>query len=187
MGYSGTNSQLLTVPPYTVSALCCLGVSFLSDRIKSRGLMFSFLTPFVVIGFALLGAVQSTGVRYFAVFLATSGAFTASPILLAWSVDNASGPAVRAIVAAYVVGTGNVGALIATWTYLKQDAPFYVRGHFINLGGGILMGTLVAIATIRLWRENVKRAKGGRDYRLELAPEQIDRLGHLHPAYKYTA
>ncbi|KEF51138.1 uncharacterized protein A1O9_12752 [Exophiala aquamarina CBS 119918] len=97
MGFSGTNLQLLTVPPYTVSALCCLGVSFLSDRIRSRGLMFSFLTPFVAIVFAILGAMKNTEVRYPAVFLATSGAFTASPILLAWFADNASGPAVRSV------------------------------------------------------------------------------------------
>jgi len=122
--------------------------------------MFSFLAPFIITGFAMLGSVKGTGVRYLAVFLATSGAFTASPILLAWSVDNASGPAVRATVAAYVVGTGNIGALIATWTSLKPDAPLYVRGHFINLGGGILMGLLVAFATTRLSRENVKRARG---------------------------
>jgi len=61
-----------------------------------------------------------------------------------------------------------------------------VQGHFINLGRGGLMGILVAIATIKLSKENVKRAKGGRDYRLEQAPEHIERLGHLHPAYKYT-
>ena len=52
-GFSSVHSQLLSVPPYTVSALCCLGASFLSDRLKKRGVIFAFLAPLVIVGFAI--------------------------------------------------------------------------------------------------------------------------------------
>jgi hypothetical protein len=104
MGYSGTHSQLMSVPPYTVSALLCMSLALLSDRIKNRGYILWGMATLVPIGFALLATQTSVAVRYFAIFLATSGAFTLSPITLAWGVENTAGPAVRAIAAAYMVG-----------------------------------------------------------------------------------
>lgn len=186
MGFSRTESQLLTVPPYTCSAICCLASSFFSDRVKKRGILFIYLVPFTIVGFAVLIGVESTGVRYFAVFLVTMGMFTAAPVTLAWTIDNTAGPAVRAIVSGWVVGCANIGSLIATWTYLPKSAPRYLQGHYINLGGGILMGVLVAIATWLLWKENKFRKAGGRDYRLEKSAAAISRLGHMHPQFKYT-
>lgn len=186
MGYSSIHAQLLTVPPFTCSAICCLASCFFSDRLKKRGVLFIYLVTFGITGFSILVGLQGTGVRYFAVFLATCGAFTAAPILLAWAVDNAAGPSVRAIVSGYVVGAGNIGALIATWTYLPKSAPLYLQGHYINLGGSILMGFLVAAATWILWRENMFRRAGGRAERLEQSSDLVARLGHLHPEYRYT-
>ncbi len=186
MGFSSIHSQLLTVPPFTCSALCCLGSCFLSDRLKRRGVLFVYLVPLSIVGFSILVGLQGTGVRYFAVFLATCGAFTAAPVLLAWAVDNAAGPSVRAIVSGYVVGAGNIGALIATWTYLPASAPLYLQGHYINLGGSVLIGLLVPLATWLLWKENRFRRAGGRADRLEEALETVRRLGHLHPEYRYT-
>jgi predicted MFS family arabinose efflux permease len=186
MGFSSTRAQLLTVPPFACSALCCIASSFLSDRLRKRGVLFIYLVAFAITGFSILVGLRGTGVRYFAVFLATCGAFTAAPILLAWAVDNAAGPSVRAVVSGYVVGAGNIGALIATWTYLPESAPLYLEGHYVNLGGSILMGFLVATATWNLWKENRFRRAGGRAEGLEQPQEIVQRLGHLHPEYRYT-
>src|SRR5687767_996757 len=110
MGYSSTNAQLLTVPPYVLAACVCIAGSFASDRLKTRGFVIMVLTPLTIIGFLLLALVPSTSVRYFALFLTTSAAFTCSPILLAWVVSNSAGSSVRAIVSGYAVGEGNIGS-----------------------------------------------------------------------------
>lgn len=106
MGFDHLESQFLTVPPYAVSAMVCIGTAILSDRIKRRGILLCVLSPCIVIGFAILATVDSKGAKYFAIFLATAGGFSASPLLLTWSVDNAAGPTARAIVSAYAVGLG---------------------------------------------------------------------------------
>lgn len=188
MGYTPIQSQLLTVPPYTLAAIVCLVGSFTSDRLKTRGLVMLVLTPLTMIGFILMATVPSTAVRYFALFLSTSAAFTCSPILLAWIVSNSAGPSVRAVVAAYAVGEGNLGSIIATWTYPRSDAPRYINGHFINFGAACILFIVLAVTTLYLRRENKLRAAGGRDYRLENATEEEKwLLGHSHPEYRYTA
>jgi MFS family permease len=188
MGYSDTSSQLLSVPPYTVAAIICVGASFLSDRLKTRRFILLALAPLIALGFAIMATVSSSGIRYFAIFLATTGAFTCSPILLAWVVSNSAGPAVRAIVTGYAVGMANCGGVIATWTYLPSDAPRYVTGHWINFGAGIVIIIVVATTTSYLKWENGMRAQGRREWRIaDATSEQVNRLGHAHPLYRYTA
>ncbi|KAJ9666028.1 hypothetical protein H2201_003940 [Coniosporium apollinis] len=187
MGYSSIRSQLLTVPPYAIGTIVCIIAAYISDRFRTRGPVLLVIAPCIVVGFVLLSAVQTVGVKYFAICLATLGAFTSSPILLAWSVDNAAGPAVRAIVSAYCVGLGSVGAIVSTWTYLPKDAPRYLQGHLVNLGFGCMLFALVTILTFYLRWENRQRANGRRDWRLENASEEeVNQLGHSHPAFRYT-
>jgi hypothetical protein len=186
MGYSPTNAQLLTVPPYALAAIVCVGASFLSDRLHTRGLILVVLTPLTIIGFLLMATLKSNTGRYIALFLPTAAAFTCSPILLAWVVGNTAGPSVRAVVSAYAVGEANIGGLIATWTYLPADAPRYVRGHWINFGGSCILFLVVAVTTVYLRWENALRAKGGRNGRLS-NPGEAWKLGHRHPEYRYTA
>lgn len=155
---------------------------------KTRGLVLLVMTPLTMIGFLLLALVPSTAVRYFALFLTTAAAFTCSPILLAWVVSNSAGPSVRAIVSAYAVGEGNIGSIIATWTYRTEDAPRYVKGHWINFGGSCILFVVIGVTTLYLRRENKMRAEGKRAYRLTNATEEEKwALGHSHPEYKYTA
>ena len=186
MGYSTTHAQLLTVPPYVFAACVCIGASFASDRLRSRGLVIMALTPLTAIGFILLAFVPSTAVRYFALFLTTAPAFTCSPLLLTWVVGNSAGPSVRAIVSAYAVGEGNVGAIIATWTFLPAEGPRYLKGHLINFGGSCVLLVVVITTHLYLKRENRLRAAGRRDHRLANATDQEKwRLGHRHPQFKY--
>lgn len=38
LGYRNTTAQLLTVPPYFVACLFCIGAGYAADRVKQRGL-----------------------------------------------------------------------------------------------------------------------------------------------------
>jgi len=97
----------MSVPPYVFGAIICVTLSTLSDRFRMRGVfLMGLMSPFLLVGFTLNQFVHSVAVRYFGLFLAVAGAFTASPILLSWSVDNTSGLAVKGVAAAYVIGVG---------------------------------------------------------------------------------
>ncbi|KAH8711777.1 MFS transporter prlL [Beauveria bassiana] len=187
MGYTSTQAQLLTVPPYTVAACICIAACFASDRFQTRGMVLLLLSPLMMAGFLMLALASSTAVRYFALFLTTSATFSCSPILLAWMMSNSAGPSVRVIVGAYVVGEGNIGSIIATWTYLATDAPRYVKGHLVNFGGSCILYLTIGVTTLYLRRENRARDEGQRDDRLADATEDEKwTLGHSHPEYRFT-
>jgi hypothetical protein len=187
MGYSATHAQLLSVPPYVAASIACIIGSFAADRLQTRGYVLLTFTPLTIAGFIILATVQLSAVRYFALFLATTGAFTCSPILLAWVSGNAAGPAVRAIVTGYAVGIANLGSIIATWTYLPSQAPYYTRGHWINCGAACILVLAVGWNMVYLKRENRARSAGKRDHRLAGASQEVvGRLGHLHPEFRYT-
>lgn len=75
MGYSSVNAQGLTAPPYFLSFLVTIFSTWIADRIQQRAYVIIFLTTIGGIGYTLLAACESVGVRYFGVFLATSGKF----------------------------------------------------------------------------------------------------------------
>lgn len=51
LGYRNTTAQLLTVPPYVVACIFCIGAGFFADRMKQRGIF--------MIGFMCLAYVAS--------------------------------------------------------------------------------------------------------------------------------
>lgn len=188
MGYDSIYSQLMTVPPYAVGTVVCIALAYLSDRFKTRGIIqLGISGPLVVIAFAVLLSVESTGPKYMALFFGASGAFTGSPIFVGWLVENTAGPMVRAIASGFQVSLGTIGGLVATWTYMSSQAPEYTAGHIINLVAGVVVIISASLLTINMRWQNRQRALGKRDYLLEgRTPEEIAQLGHTHPHFRYT-
>ncbi|CAI4213356.1 unnamed protein product [Parascedosporium putredinis] len=168
MGHSGARAQLLSAPPYAWAAVVCVSASALSDRMRTRGFWVLAVMPFSVVGFGILaladpdrlGGAMGPGLRYFALFLCLTGVFTASPVLLAWAVENSAGHTTRAVVAASVVGFGSTGGVVAAWTYLLPDAPGYIKGHVVNLASACVCIVAVVAAMWRLDKENQFRKAG---------------------------
>lgn len=187
MGYSGVDSQLMSVPPYVWAAAVCVSVTLMSDRTNVRGPWILGVMPVTVVGFVLLLATEKTGVRYFALFLCLTGAFTASPMLVAWCIDNTAGHMTRAVASAAVVGFGNFGGIVAAWTYVLPDAPRYVKGHGLNLGVSSFCIIVVALAILNLHRENKLKRAGRRDDRVAgKTDREVQDLGHTHPEFYFT-
>lgn len=188
MGFESIYSQLMTVPPYACGTIVCIILAMLSDRFKIRGpILFGIAGPLILIAFAILRTVENTGVRYMAIFFATCGGFTGSPVFVAWNVDNNAGPMVRAVSSAFSISLGCLGGILATWTYLPSQAPHYEVGHTINLCAGIVV-TITAFINSMLFRwENKQRDAGKRDHVLDgLSQEEIEELGHTHPSFRFT-
>ncbi|GAB5590705.1 hypothetical protein Unana1_05605 [Umbelopsis nana] len=122
MGYSSIQSQLMTVPPYAVGTVVCICLAMSSDRFKMRGpIIFAIVGPLIFIAFVILRTVDNVGIRYMAIFFATSGAFTGSPVIVAWTVDNTAGPMVRAIACAYSVSLGCLGKSFIIYVKEKKN------------------------------------------------------------------
>ncbi|KAF2641311.1 MFS general substrate transporter [Massarina eburnea CBS 473.64] len=186
LGWTATKAQLYTVPPYVCACAVAIGVAFVSDKTNRRGIYLAAFTLLAIAGFSIMRWATNPDVRYAGVFLITLGAFPGGPGFLSWGMNNAAGPAVRAVSSAYIVTLGTAGGVLATWTYVSTEKPKYPTGHTINLAGqlGVLVLSLAGIAYCK-W-ENRQRERGKRDHRLNgLSASQMRDLGYRHPDFRY--
>lgn len=74
----------------------------------------------------------------------------------------------------------------SVWTYLPKDSPNYHKGNSLNLATSCTVCVLAVIGGLYLHRENQRRERGERDYRLQgKVTEEIEQLGYLHPSFRY--
>ncbi|KAG7094124.1 hypothetical protein E1B28_007736 [Marasmius oreades] len=140
----------------------------------------------MVVGYAMAVGTKNTQVRYAACFLSITGACNAGPMLISWATGNAAPDTVRAVATAFIPGIGAFGSIIAVWTYLPIDAPDFHNGNSLNLATSSLACLFVLVLVVHLRRENWKRERGERDYRLVgKTAREIEELGHLHPEFRY--
>lgn len=186
LGWTSTKAQLLTVPPYVAAAAWSIFVSWLSDRCKMRGVFAVCHSICAIVGYAILVTTDQAGTKYLAVFFCALGCFPLGPIFLSWGINNAAGPTIRAVSSGYIVSVGTLGAIVATWTYVPSDAPNYITGHSINLGSQACAAFVAFVGVLYCRWENAKRARGGRDHRIQGMTEvEARKLGYRHPEFRY--
>ncbi|KAK3714780.1 hypothetical protein LTR37_007514 [Vermiconidia calcicola] len=187
LGWTATKAQLYSVPVYVAASIIAILVAFLSDKTRMRGIWLAGFTLLGITGFSILRFYHdAANIRYMAVYFCAMGAFPGGPGFLSWGLNNASGPAVRAVSGGWIVTLGTVGGIVATWTYILPDAPNYPIGHSINLTAQFIVLCLASFGIGYCWYENRLRARGGRDYRLDNLTEVEKRdLGYRHPEFRY--
>lgn len=122
LGYTATNTQLLTVPPNFCAFLLVLLTTFYSDKFKMRGAIMLAGSCLAIIGYIMLLASKAPNVRYGGTFFVASGVFICSPAVMAWLSNNLSPHYVRATGTGFQVAFANCAAFVATFTYLSKDA-----------------------------------------------------------------
>lgn len=141
MGFTSTNAQLLTAPPYILGALSAIGVSALSDRAKRRAPYILGPQVLLIVAYSVLCAkapeiANNVATCYTMVIFACVGIYPIIPgktqfeeyeciILLirllgvsAWTINNLAGAEKRNVGASYLITlvSQNPIAYIA-WTY----------------------------------------------------------------------
>lgn len=113
-GYSTIKTQLYSVPPWAAAFGFSMLIAWASDRSRHR---FGFvMLPICVsiTGFAMLLAVSpASNAAYAALFLVTSGTYSAMPIIVCWFTMNLGGHHRRSVGTGYQIGFGNIGGIIA--------------------------------------------------------------------------
>ncbi|KAJ7580298.1 MFS general substrate transporter [Mycena floridula] len=184
--YTTVQNQLRTVPPYLVGAVWAVTNAYSSYKMRQRVTPIVLSVVLMVMGYAIAVGTKNAHARYAACFLSYAGGSVTGPMLLAWGTDNAAPDTVRAVTTAIIPGVGALGSIIAVWTYLPTDAPDYHKGNSLNLGTSSTVFVLTILGAIYIRWENAKRDRGERDYRLEGKDSQeIERLGYLHPNFRY--
>lgn len=133
-GYSAIRTQLFSVPPWAAAFAFAMIIAYLSDKTRHR-FAFTILPMCVAIaGFAILITNHTNNhLRYAALFLVTMGTYSAMPVVVCWFNMNLGGHHRRAVGTAWQVGFGNIGGIIATYSFLNSDkVHFYKTGYSIR-------------------------------------------------------
>jgi len=76
---------------------------------------------------------------------------------------NLSGAWERSVGTGWQIGFGNIGAIIATFSFTAADAPYYHKGYSIIMGALCLVITSSVLYLVVALRENHSRRVGNED------------------------
>ncbi|KAM5520366.1 major facilitator superfamily protein [Fusarium oxysporum f. sp. phaseoli] len=113
-GWTSTEAQLKSAPPYLVACCVTIGLGYLSDRTNKRGILMIGVLPCSIIGYFILRFSANENAKYAAVFLNAIACFGASSGFLSWGIHNAGSPAVAAVAGGYMVIVGSMGGVLST-------------------------------------------------------------------------
>ncbi|KAF2463074.1 MFS general substrate transporter [Lindgomyces ingoldianus] len=168
LGYSVVQTQLRSVIPFAAALVGCIIVAYLSDKIGMRFPFVAFGLALAIVGLGILMNVHHHfSVQFGALCLVAMGAFIAGIAIVCWYVMNLHGHLERSIGTAWMISFGNTGGILATFTFLAADAPYYKKGYSICMGSICLSAASTACYALLILRERrSSRAVAGVSYSL---------------------
>jgi MFS family permease len=168
MGYHSIHSQALTAPVYLFSFVVVLLTAYYSDRLQSRStfvILHSILATAGYTTIALSGYFRSSStlIRYFALYPAAAGFFSAITIIITWTINNQQSESGKGTGVVIMNLIGQMGPLLGTSIFPKEDGPYYVRGMATCASFMAVVGVLAAIqrwVLVRQNRDNRERVAG---------------------------
>jgi MFS family permease len=163
LGYSGTQAQLHTVPPFAIAVVLTVAVAIVGDRIKMRAPFVLALLPLTMMGYIIAITGNTNIKRYIGSCFIAAGTYPSLPCLYAVIANNTGGHYKRATSTAMQAGFANASGFIATFIYTSDQAPRYIRGHTISVVLAAFAWILVALNILYCMWENKARREGRRD------------------------
>lgn len=192
MGYSSSNAQLLSVPPYIAGAISSISFSMLSDKFRRRSYFLVVPQVLLVIAYSILTALapriaSNIGACYFAVVLANIGCYPINPGTSSWCSNNTAGSAKRSLGIAYLISLSNVGGIFASYIYKASEAPGYPTGFgtslaFASAGIVAVIGLDLTYHRINKRRDMVSKEEVQEQY----TAEELIEMGDRSPLFRYT-
>ncbi|KAL1957653.1 hypothetical protein VTO42DRAFT_5630 [Malbranchea cinnamomea] len=190
-GYSPIKTQLYSTIPWAAAFAFCMIVAALSDHFQHRFTFAVVCNCIAIAGFAILlgvHGVENREIQFFALCLVTMGAYTAMPLIVCWYTMNLSGHKRRSVGTAWQVGFGNIGGIIATYSFLSKDAPLFTKGYSIATAFICFSFLMTITYLILIISRNRRRDKAGTvDPRALTHEQQLeeDLKGDLSITYRY--
>ncbi|KAM5384643.1 hypothetical protein ACJZ2D_001388 [Fusarium nematophilum] len=183
---STVSVQLYTVPPYIIGGFFIVLISFCSWKLGRRNLFLLISAPPIMVGYIIFLSTASPHARYGATFLIAAGAFNSGALCNAQVSANVVSDTARSSAIATNVMFGNIGGLIASWSFLPTDGPNYHIGNGLNLATSSTM--LVTVVLLQIWATADNRKRDREDVNTGLAglgAEQIENLDWKHPGFRW--
>ncbi|KAM0746363.1 MFS general substrate transporter [Meredithblackwellia eburnea MCA 4105] len=189
LGYNKVKTNLLTVAPNIVGALCVILFTQSSDYFRERSFHITFALLVTMIGFVILGTIDvlsHKAVAYFACFLLSAGSASPSVLTSTWYNNNSPSENKRVVLTAVMVGIANSSGLISSNVFRAQDAPKYIPALSVSAAFGGATALLAFSWGMYMRYENKRRnlAQGVNHTALDV-PTEILGKGHADPRFRY--
>ncbi|KAK2765964.1 hypothetical protein FQN54_007479 [Arachnomyces sp. PD_36] len=159
-GYSPISTQLHSIAPWAAAFGFSMVIAYFSDFTKHRFAFAIFPICIAIVGFSILlthHGKESRDIQFGALFLVTSGCYSAMPVIVCWFAMNLGGHKRRSVGTAWQIGFGNIGGIIATYSFLKKDGPDYIPGYSICIGFIVLSAASCAAYFLAITIQNRNR------------------------------
>ncbi|CAH0052262.1 unnamed protein product [Clonostachys solani] len=191
MGFSSTNAQLLSAPPYLAGAISALVVSRFADRFSRRVLFIIAPQLVLMVAYCVLFSFSAeikthVALCYTFVMIATSSVYNIIPGGNTWTINNLAGQSKRAMGVAFMIALGNCGGIVGSLIFKSEESPRYQTGWGTSLGF-ICLG-IVSACTLELGYTliNKKRAKLSRaEIDAKYSAAELDAIGDKSPLFVY--
>ncbi|RYP66377.1 hypothetical protein DL769_006039 [Monosporascus sp. CRB-8-3] len=191
MGFSTTNAQLTSAPPYVAAAISAIVFARLSDRFYWRMPFLVTALTIVTIAYSILISLQGAleakmGLAYFAVVFAVIGIYPIQAAAASWNANNIAPASRRAVGIALMNCVGNVGGIVGSFMYLESEKPKYYTGFGLSLAFG---GTGIIVALLLEWSykvANARKAKISEEARVKYTEEELFDMGDKSPLFKHV-
>ncbi|KAM0426631.1 hypothetical protein ACHAPT_007947 [Fusarium lateritium] len=145
LGYSATNTLLLSAPPYVFAAALGITNSWHSDRVNERWLHVVWPQIFASIGFIISAVTLNTAARYTSTFMMMS-VYGSFGCILSWVSTSLPRPSTKRAISYAVVNAGsNFAAIYASYFYPSRQGPRYWQANVANVA---FCGLCIAMATV---------------------------------------
>jgi MFS family permease len=191
MGYSSSQAQLLTIPPYVAGALSAYTFAKLSDRFMWRMPFVVGPLAIIILGFSIILPLAPEIKNYIApcyigVVLICVGQYPINPAGSAWISGNLAGPSKKAMGIALNIALGNCGGLVGSYIFLDSEKPGYPTGFGVGLAFAAMAVCSTLVLEFSYWRINKARAAMDEDeIRGRFSSEELALMGDGSPLFKH--
>lgn len=192
MGFSSSNAQLLTIPPYLAGAISSVAFNMLSDKFKRRAFFLLIPQSLLIIAYAILTALapritSNIGACFFAVVLANIGAYPINPGTSSWCSNNTAGPAKRSLAIAYMISLSSVGGIFSSYMFVQSEEPGYPTGFGLSLAFAGMGALAVIFLDVVYARINKRRDQlQTEEVEAKYTQEQLAKMGNRSPLFRYV-
>ncbi|KAF9871165.1 hypothetical protein CkaCkLH20_11334 [Colletotrichum karsti] len=191
MGFTSSNAQLLTVPPYCAGAVSAYLSAIFADRFTWRmpfivGPQLLVITAYGILFGKAVDIRNNIPACYFAIVLSCIGLYPINPGGNAWTVNNLAGPTKRAMGIAYMICLGNLGGIVGSYIYMESEKPRYQTGFGTSLGfAAVGVGACLVLEAAYHTINRRKSAMTEEQIHAKYTDEELESMGDRSPLFKY--
>jgi MFS family permease len=164
MGYTALQANYLSIPVYVFASISTAATTFVSDRIGKRAVCLIHTPLLGICGYAIVVATGHKAAGFAAMFLVGAGIYPFNTVLVTWVSNNTQPDSKRSVAIAILISLANASGLASSQIYPVSDAPRYVKGNAISLGGEavalLCVGLISALLKYRMRQKERLLAEG---------------------------